>query len=85
MATFTMPDIPESELPDILSDLARQPQFRVVKQTKQPNGLFTLEVEKVPVPVLGSDGGAGTPGGTTGQLPTGATTPPIGRRPAVSA
>ncbi|MEH2558608.1 hypothetical protein V1286_006137 [Bradyrhizobium algeriense] len=78
MAMFTMPDIPENELPDILSDLARQPQFRVVKKIKQPNGLFTLEVEKVPVPVLGQDGGSGTPGGTTGQLPTGATTPPIG-------
>lgn len=70
-----MPDIPENELPDILSDLARQPQFQVVKKIKQPNGLFTLEVEKIPV--LAQTSGAGTPGGTTtGQLPAGTPTPP---------
>lgn len=78
MATFTMTDIPENELPDVRSDLARQPQFRVVKEIKQKNGLFTLEVEKVPVSVPAQDGGAGIPGGTAGQLPAGTTTPPIG-------
>jgi hypothetical protein len=78
MATFTMPDIPESELPDILSDLARQPQFRVVRKTKQQNGLFTLEVEKVAVPVSGPDSGAGAAGGTTTQPSTGAIAPPVG-------
>jgi peptidoglycan hydrolase-like protein with peptidoglycan-binding domain len=80
MATFIMPDIPEDALPDILSDLARQPQFRVVKQTRQANGLFTLEVEKIPVPapVSGQNAGGGGSAGSTGQLPTGAPISPVG-------
>jgi peptidoglycan hydrolase-like protein with peptidoglycan-binding domain len=76
MATFTMPDIPAGELPGILEDLAKQPQFRVVRQTQQPNGLFTLEVEKVPVPVQNVGNGSG---GNTGQSTTSTPTPtPIG-------
>ncbi|MEH2622718.1 peptidoglycan hydrolase-like protein with peptidoglycan-binding domain [Bradyrhizobium sp. AZCC 1719] len=78
MATFIMPDIPEDALPDVLSDLARQPQFQVVKQTRQPNGLFTLEVAKVPVPVAGQASLGGGTGGNAGRPASGAGDPPVG-------
>jgi len=75
MSTFIMSDIPEGELPAILDDLARQPQFRVIKKTKQPNGLFVLEVEKKPAVVGQGPGDIGGVGGDAGSSPFG---PPIG-------
>ena len=74
MTTFVMPDIPEDELADILSDLARQPQFQVVKKTKQPNGLFSLEVKKKPA-APSQDGGSG---GNAGQHAADTSAPLVG-------
>ena len=80
MGTSMMTDIPEAELPDILADLRRQPRFRIVRQTKQPNGLFTIEVERIAVPPLQGGGPAGPGdgsaqgGGSFGEV----TPPPVG-------
>lgn len=69
MSTFTMTDIPESELPAILADLAKQPQFEVVEKKKQANGLITLVVRKKPEPVGGASGSGAS--GSAGSTATG--------------
>jgi hypothetical protein len=64
MATFEMTDIPESELPAVLADLAKQPKFELVgPPKKQPNGLFTVEVRKkaASVSIPSGPGGATVP------------------------
>lgn len=65
MATFEMNDIPETELPAVLADLAKQPQFELVgPPRRQPNGLFTVEVRKKPATAPAQSAGGGTAGGT---------------------
>lgn len=64
MADFELNDLPESEIPAVLADLAKQPQFEVVgKPVKQANGLFTIRVNKKPVVVPQAGGGGPTASG----------------------
>jgi hypothetical protein len=56
-------DIPESELLEYISDLTSEPGIVIVRQFKQPNGLWTVIAGRIVEHSATSGGGSGTSGG----------------------